>query len=83
MANLIFSSCSETPLTSSHSTYREWHLWIRGDVTRVDGEKRVREKFNDAGELLSMSRREVLSTFEMPENYFRLETFQHFLLSLL
>ena len=29
-------------------------LWIRGDVTKIDGGKRERKKFNDAGELITI-----------------------------
>ena len=29
-------------------------LWMRGDVTNINGEKRERKKFNDAGRLLTI-----------------------------
>lgn len=35
--------------TSKHA-----RLWIRGDVSKVEGTKRVRKKFNDAGQLISI-----------------------------
>jgi hypothetical protein len=38
-------------------TSRHAHLWIRGDITRIDDEakpKRTRLKFNDAGKLLTI-----------------------------
>jgi hypothetical protein len=39
---------------SDEFTSRHARLWIRGDVTKVDGLKRERKKFNDAGQLIAI-----------------------------